>query len=222
MNALYILPVCVEGKGVDILTTSERHGVIIGYLGVALSVVAIILSIISMYQTHVMETRENVQILRAEDDGYYHFDGEKLFKNFQVTVANNSAIPVSVVEITIERDGEARTFEVSDLPDDLPLNMESNYTKMVTIPWTISLSEEDAQTIRDCVSDSESDRLLSSRPAETQLGAIDSPTTEEEALDLTSGTNTGFYISHALLIPKKNRHPPPLPVGLLYGLGNMS
>lgn len=128
-------------------TRSEYHGVITSYAGLALSLVAIILSVITMYQSHVMQTREAVQILRAEDDGYYHFDGEKLFKNYQVTIANNSAIPVSVVEITIERDGEARTFEISDLPDILPLNMEANHTDMITIQWEIELSAENAQKI---------------------------------------------------------------------------
>lgn len=114
----------------------------------------------------MMETREIVQILRAEDDGYYHFDGETLFKNYQVTVANNSAIPVSVVEITIERDGEARTFEVSDLPDILPLNMEANYTEVIKIPWNIDTSAEDAQKIQDEFSSEilkESDIVTSSK-----------------------------------------------------------
>ncbi|MBQ9521569.1 MAG: hypothetical protein IJR72_03255 [Oscillospiraceae bacterium] len=127
---------------------SEYHGVITSYAGLALSLIAIILSVITMYQSHAMQTREIVQILRAEDDGYYHFDGETLFKNYQVTVANNSAIPVSVVEITVERDGEARTFEISDLPDILPLNMDANHTEMITIPWEIELSAENAQEIK--------------------------------------------------------------------------
>ena len=125
------------------LTRSEYHGVITSYAGLVMSLIAIVLSVITMYQSHIMETREAVQILRAEDDGYYHFDGEKLFKNFQVTVANNSAIPVSVVEITIERGEESRTFKISDLPDILPLNMESNHTEMITIPWEIPLSDSD-------------------------------------------------------------------------------
>ena len=144
---------------------SEYHGVITSYAGLALSLIAIILSVITMYQSHVMETREIVQILRAEDDGYYHFDGEKLFKNFQVTVANNSAITVSVVEITIERDGEARTFEISDLPDILPLNMESNHTKAIIVPWNIKLSEDETQIIRGYMGEKESDMVLSSKTA---------------------------------------------------------
>lgn len=148
---------------------SEYHGVITSYAGLALSLIAIILSVITMYQSHMMETREIVQILRAEDDGYYHFDGEKLFKNFQVTVANNSAIPVSVVEITIERDGEARTFKISDLSDILPLNMESNHTKMITISWNIELSEDELQIIREYeekAEETESDTVLSSKSTE--------------------------------------------------------
>ncbi|MBQ9493910.1 MAG: hypothetical protein IJR54_09310 [Oscillibacter sp.] len=131
------------------MTTSERHGVITSYAGLFLSLIAIVLSVLTMYQSHVMETREIVQILRVEDDGYYHFDGEKLFKNFQVTVANNSAISTSVVEITIERDGEERAFEVSKLLDILPLNMEANHTEMITIPWEVELSPENAQKINE-------------------------------------------------------------------------
>ena len=144
----------------EVLTRSEYHGVITSYAGLVLSLIAIVLSVITMYQSHVMETREIVHILRAEDDGYYHFDGEKLFRNFQVTIANNSAIPVSVVEITVERDGETQTFEIADLPNVLPLNMESGHTEMITIPWNIELSEENEQTIREHMEETESDAIF--------------------------------------------------------------
>lgn len=139
------------------MTTAERHGVITNYLGVVLSVIAIILSVISMHHSHVMETREIVQILQAKDDGYYYFDGENLFRNFQVTIANNSAIPVSVIEITIERgwsmgrvgrDWDMRTFSFSNMPDILPLNLEANHTEVITIPWLIQLSQKNMEKIR--------------------------------------------------------------------------
>ena len=147
-----------EKKRKEPLSRADYHNVIVAYVAIVLSVISLFVDVIQAFP------RESIQILRVEDDGYYHFDGETLFKNFQVTVANNSAIPVSVVEITIERDGEARTFEV--LPDVLPLNMEANHTEMITIPWNIDTATEDAQKIRDVFSEEtlkDSDIVMSSK-----------------------------------------------------------
>ncbi|MBR0283109.1 MAG: hypothetical protein IJQ81_16225 [Oscillibacter sp.] len=162
---------------------SEYHGVITSYAGLALSLIAIILSVITMYQSHMMETREIVQILRAEDDGYYHFDGETLFKKFQVTVANNSAIPVSVVEITIERGDETRTFRISDFPDNSQLNIDANFSRLITIPWSIDTSEENAQVIREYMGETESDIVLSSRFPEIGTSVIGTPSDESKSGD---------------------------------------
>ena len=89
--------------------------------------------------------REIVQILNVTDDGCYHYDGEKLFKNFRITVANNSTIPVSLVGIEIERNGESRTLDTSDLSGIIPFNVDSNSTQVLTVPWTIPLFSEDNQ-----------------------------------------------------------------------------
>ena len=147
-----------DKKRKEPLSRADYHNVIVAYVAIVLSVISLFVDVIQAFP------RESIQILWAEDDGYYHFDGEKLFKNFQVTVANNSAIPVSVVEITIERDGEARTFKISDLSDILPLNMEANHTDMIIIPWSINLLAEDMQTLREHMGEIKSDFLIPIKP----------------------------------------------------------
>ena len=145
-----------EKKRKEPLSRADYHNVIVAYVAIVLSVISLFVDVIQAFP------RENIQILGAMDDGYYHFDGEKLFKNFQVTVANNSTIPVSVVKITIKRDGEAKTFEISDLPDVLPLNMETNHTEVVTIPWEIFLSSSSKSWLDRRYTNSESELLFPS------------------------------------------------------------
>lgn len=146
-----------DAKRKEPLSRADYHNVIVAYVAIVLSLISLFVDVIQAFP------RESIQILRAEDDGYYHFDGERLFKNFQVTVANNSAIPVSVVEITVERDGEARTFEISDLPDILPLNMDTNHSEIITIPWEIFLSSSSKSLLDKRYISNESELLITSR-----------------------------------------------------------
>lgn len=125
------------------MSRADYHNVIVAYIALVVSVFSLFVDAYEYFP------RENIQILRVEDDKYYHFDGEKLFKNFQVTVANNSAVPVSIVKITVERDGVVRTFQISDLPNILPLNLEAGYTTTISFPWNIYTTAEDAQKIRE-------------------------------------------------------------------------
>ena len=162
------------------LALAERHSVITSYGGLVLSLIAIVLSIISIYQTYITDSRETVQILNAEDDEYYHYDDntETLFKNYRITVANNSSIPVSIVKIDIDRDGEVYTYSFAELKDVLPINMEENHTKTIVIPWKMLLTERQKTVLKDTLDSNDSqittpessalDDLLSTRYASTR------------------------------------------------------
>lgn len=114
-----------------------------------ITIISFFLAVYSTMNTVIIQNREVLAIYSVHETEYF-FDGESLTYQISVLVSNNSAVPVSVVSLSMKRPistGRWLTFDSS--PTNLPLNLDANSAKEIIIPMTILLTDEQAQAIED-------------------------------------------------------------------------
>lgn len=124
------------------LTKLEKFGIISSFI---CSLIAVMFTIGEFVYDNILNKSEKIIIL-DEYESDYIFDGEKLYRNISIVIANNSDINVSIVEINIERGNEKysfRSFENSICP----INMESDETIAKVIPIQFEIDEMDKEFI---------------------------------------------------------------------------
>lgn len=116
----------------------EKFGIITSFV---FSLMAFLLSIIN----YKVERIERILILDAYESNYI-FDGENLYKNICFSIANNSDINISIIEINMKIDGEDYLFNSVD-NSICPINMNSNETVKNNINIPIIIDEVDKEFI---------------------------------------------------------------------------
>lgn len=128
-------------------------------------ILGLLLSIFNIYQTRIIDRKENVSIYNVEYTDYRFLD-DSLQKTFFLTLSNNSYIDVSVINGTITLN-ENRYDINSNNSNKLPLNLESNHTEIFEFKITCNLSDEELKIISEnhendsLISDSEIRKILS-------------------------------------------------------------
>ncbi len=107
-------------------------------LPIVISSISLVLSILSFAHVMWKDRKENIIISSITESSYY-FDGERLFVNCNVCISNNSYIPISITQISFERNGIDNTFDSNTL-EQLPINLGSNCSISVSIPAMVDNS----------------------------------------------------------------------------------
>lgn len=124
------------------LSILEKFGIISSFI---FSFIALGFNIVQFVYDNILEKSENVLIL-AEYESDYIFDGNKLYRNISIVVANNSDINVSIVEMKVKIGDKYYSFGAIE-NEVCPINMNPNVTIVKTIPILKEIDDIDRDYI---------------------------------------------------------------------------